>query len=107
MSPRVPRITIVYLDLTSVVDTTGMGATISARSSEMSSALFGEVLLTMSSIHDSLSLESWRVAFQERSIALLNFTEVDQTVQVHGRSKPTTPRPHISCETLQITKVSA
>jgi hypothetical protein len=28
---------------------------------------------------------SWRVALMEKSVALLDFTETDQTVQVHGK----------------------
>lgn len=31
---------------------------------------------------------SWRVVQMEKCVALLNFTEIDQTVQIHGEQSP-------------------
>jgi hypothetical protein len=28
--------------------------------------------------------DSWRVAFMEKSVAQLNFTDIDQMLQIHG-----------------------
>jgi hypothetical protein len=32
----------------------------------------------------------WRVAFMEKSVAMLDFANVDQTIQIHGMSFPCT-----------------